>query len=361
MVVEGNPFTPSFGTLPSVLVGRDDVLAGIVPLFATFSKNDMHWATHLRGHRGVGKTVLLDQIQDAATDAGWWVIQEDAGDGPPLTSRIIDRALTRLDEHKPARRHRRVSSVTALGVGLEATAPRPASVTSVRSVLEAALSVESNGVLITIDEVHQAPDKALNEIGNAAQHLHRNGLPLVLVLAGLPQPERTKQPTFLGRAWQPALGRLSDQDVERCLVDTAETAGGAFEPLALRRALEVAAGEPFLMQLVGYHAWDLARQLPITAADVDAAAAPARTTYNRSVTAQMIASVSPDQRAFLASMVRHGTPARVSDIRADHDWSPSQAGVYRQRLLDAGLIVPAAWGAVDFAIPGVEDVLHDEV
>ena len=123
--------------------------------------------------------------------------------------------------------------------------------------LDAVVAAEANGVLVTIDEVHHAPEKALNELGNAAQHLHRdNGRPLVFVMAGLPQAARSQEPTFLGRAWQPPIGRLSDVEVERGLVDTAATAGGSFEPLALRRAVELTAGEPFLLQLVGYHALD---------------------------------------------------------------------------------------------------------
>ncbi len=361
--MQQNPFTPSFGTLPAVLVGRDDVLAGITPLFSRFSKSDIHWATHLRAHRGAGKTVLLDQIQDAATQSGWWVLQEDGGAGQPLSAKIVNRGLVRLAEHDPPRRGRRVSSLHAFGagVGLEQTPPQPASVTSVRDVLDAVVAAEANGVLVTIDEVHHAPEKALNELGNAAQHLHRDGRPLVFVMAGLPQAARSQEPTFLGRAWQPPIGRLSDVEVERGLVDTAATAGGSFEPLALRRAVELTAGEPFLLQLVGYHAWDAARHHPITASDVGAASTPARSTYHRAVTAQMIGGVSPDQRAFLVSMARHGTPVRLGDVRADHDWSQSQVGVYRQRLIDTGLVIAAGWGMVDFAIPGVADVLADEL
>jgi hypothetical protein len=361
--VKGNPFTPSFGTLPAVLVGRDEVLAGIGPLFRRFSTRDIHWATHLRGHRGAGKTVLLDQIQDEATRAGWWVLQEDAGAGPPLTNKLINRSLARLAEHDPPRRGRRISSVHAFGagVGLETTPQAPATVTSVRDMLDALVAAEANGVLITIDEIHQAPEAALNEIGNAAQHLHRDGRPLVFVMAGLPRPGRTREPTFLGRAWQPTLGRIADADVEQGLVDTAATANGRFEALALRRAVELAAGEPFLMQLVGYHAWEAARRQPVKLADVAKGAGPALATYTRAVTLQMVDAVSPDQRAFLASMARHGTPTRLGDVRVDRGWSQSQVGVYRQRLIDAGLVVGAGWGLVDYAIPGVADVLADEL
>ncbi len=357
-----NPFTPSFGTLPAVLVGRDEVLDAIGPIFSHFTTRRIHWATHLRAHRGAGKTVLLDQIQDLATAAGWWVLQEDAGSGAPLPSRIINRALTRLAAGDPPRRRRQIDRVSALGVsvGLEASTATPASVTSVRDALEAVVKSEQNGVLVTIDEVHQAPDAALNELGNAAQHLHRDGLPLVFVMAGLPRPPRSKEPTFLSRAWQPDMDRLPDEDIERGLVATAETADGAFEPLALRRAIESSAGQPFLMHLVGYHAWETARRSPITIDDVHAAVEPATTGFNRAVTAQMVGDVSQDQRTFLAAMARHGTPTRLGDVRADTGWSSSQAGVYRQRLMDAGLIAAAGRGFVEFALPGIAQVLDDE-
>lgn len=360
--MQSNPFTPSFGTLPAVVVGRDEVLHGIDPIFRHFDKRDIHWATHLRAHRGAGKTVLLDQIQDMATAAGWWVLQEDAGSGSPLPARLINRGLARLAEHAPQRR-RRVANVALLGasIGLEEEPASPQTITSVRDVLDAVVRTEVNGVLVTIDEVHQAADQALNEIGNAAQHLHRDGLPLVFVMAGLARPERSREPTFLGRAWQPLLARLTDVEIEQGLVATAATADGSFEPVALRRAVELSAGEPYLMQLIGFHAWEVASRSPITIGDVGEATGPALAGFNRSVTAQMIGSVSPDQRSFLASMARHGTPTRLGDIRTDHGWSPSQAGVYRQRLIDSGLIAPAGHGLTDFALPGIEQVITDEM
>ncbi len=361
--MRGNPFTPSFGTLPAVLVGRDDVLRGIEPIFARFDKRDIHWATHLRAHRGAGKTVLLDQIQDMATASGWWVLQEDAGSGSPLPARLINRCLARLAEQDRPRRRRRVANIGLLGasIGLEDGTPSPATVTSVRDVLEAVVRTEANGVLVTIDEVHQAPDQPLNEIGNAAQHLHRDGLPLVFVMAGLPRPERTREPTFLGRAWQPHLDRLTDTEIERGLAATAATADATFEPIALRQAVELSAGEPYLMQLIGFHAWEAATRTPITIHDVHKATGPALAGFNRSVTAQMVGSVSPDQRSFLASMARHGTPTRLADVRADHGWSQSQVGVYRQRLIETGLITPAGHGLTEFALPGIGQVLADEV
>lgn len=51
----------------------------------------------------------------------------------------------------------------------------------------------------------------------------------------------------------------------------------------------------------------------------------------------------------------------MADIRADHGWSSSQAGVLRQRLMDAGLIVGEGYGVLGFALPGIAQVLADEL
>lgn len=362
--MDRNPFTPSFGTLPVAPVGREPIIAEMQGVFRAFDPSDIHWATHLRAHRGAGKTVLLDQIQDLAVEHGWWVIQEDGGAGAPLPRRIIDRCLARLEQRTPPPRGPRVTGIRVMGSGISVergTPPGPPSVTSVRDSLAAVAAVEPNGVLLTIDEVHHAPDDAVNEIGNAAQHLHRDGHPFVLVVAGLPQPARRREPTFLARAARPILGRLSDGDVERGLLATARSRGGTFEPIALRRAIDAIAGEPFLLQLVGYHSWRQARRSPITADDVGTAVPRATEAYNRAVTIQILDDISPDQRSFLAAMVRHGSPTRIADVRADTGWSSSQANVYRRRLLDAGLIAAVGYGLVEFALPGIQDVLAEDL
>lgn len=352
--MESNPFTPGFGTQPPVIVGRGDVLAKIQPVFERFDPRNAYRAVLLRAHRGAGKTVLLDEIQELAARAGWWVLQEDAGSGPPLAARLIDRALARLAEHRPPPK-RRVTEIGAGGARIGVEAIPPASrITSVRDVLERLVAAEQNGVLLSIDEIHGASDAALDELGNAVQHLHRQRLPLAVVLAGLPMPDRRKEPTFLARCQQPQVGPVEDAEIERGLVETAAIAGTTFEPRALLHAVSFAAGQPYVMQLVGYHAWELAADKRlVTLPDVTAAMTPAQAEFDRAVTSQIVAKVSPDQRRFLEAMADLGMPARIGDVRERFGWSSQQAGTYRQRLIDAGAIRPAGHGLVEFAIPGL--------
>lgn len=359
--MKDNPFTPGFGSQPPVIVGRDDLLARMRPVFERFDARNVHWAVLLRAHRGAGKTVLLDEIQDLAASAGWWILQEDAGSGPPLAARVIDRALARLAELHP-RPKRRVTEVGAGGAHIAVEAvPAPTRITSIRDVLERLIAVERNGVLLSVDEIHNASDATLDELGNAAQHLHRQRLPFAVVLAGLPAPDRRKEPTFLARCQQPRIGPVEDAEVERGLAETAAIAGSIFEPRALLHAVSFAAGQPYMMQLVGYHAWEAASDKRlIKLSEVSAATATAQAEFDRAVTSQIVAKVSPDQRRFLTTMAELGMPARIGDIRERAGWSSQQAGVYRQRLLDAGAIRVAGHGLVEFAIPGLGAYLTSE-
>lgn len=65
-----NPFIPSFGVSPLVLAGRDDALETIRHVSLNLARADYSRSTLVLGQRGVGKTVLLNQVEDVAAAAG---------------------------------------------------------------------------------------------------------------------------------------------------------------------------------------------------------------------------------------------------------------------------------------------------
>lgn len=68
-------------------------------------------ATLVTGLRGVGKTVMLNALEDIAVSRGWLVISETATKG--LAERITTEALPKLlAEHDPRASKRRITGVT---------------------------------------------------------------------------------------------------------------------------------------------------------------------------------------------------------------------------------------------------------
>jgi hypothetical protein len=88
-----NPFTPSFGSTPPLLVGRND----LIEQFAEGLDNGPGApgrASLYTGGRGVGKTVMLNAAEDEARRRGWLVISEAAT--PGLLDRLVRDHLPRL-------------------------------------------------------------------------------------------------------------------------------------------------------------------------------------------------------------------------------------------------------------------------
>ncbi len=96
-----NPFEPTFGRTPPLLVGRDTAIAEVAESIERVGGTAL--ATLVTGARGSGKTVLLNAFEDAAKDRGWIVFSDAAT--PGLINRLVsDRLiplLEQLDGNRP--------------------------------------------------------------------------------------------------------------------------------------------------------------------------------------------------------------------------------------------------------------------
>lgn len=344
-----NPFTPGFGTSPHVLVGRDQVLAEISRAFG--GAHDPHRTTWLRGRRGAGKTVLLNEIQDNAAGAGWAIVQEDGQSPGSLWKRVAQR-IQRDVIGAPSRRVRGGGVSTPLGgVSVELSEPERIEST-LRDVMSAAVDDPDgpNGVLITIDEIHTASRDEAGYVGNAVQHLVRQDRPIALVVAGLPQ-DPDDRATFLGRCMKPELEELSADAVRHGLLATAADAGGSWSGRALDLAVTASAGYPYMMQLVGYWSWDRSDGGRISEQNVFDALPRCDHELAGAISGLEVRLTAVESRFLLAMAVDDG-PSSTSDIGRRLGRNAQYVGKYRAQLVKAGVIAEVAHGFVDFAIPG---------
>lgn len=65
-----------------------------------------------------------------------------------------------------------------------------------------------------------------------------------------------------------------------------------------------------------------------------------------------LSTTSGRDRDFLQAMAEDPGPSSNPDIGRRTGMRPSAVGNYRTRLMDAGLVEPAGYGLVDFAVPG---------
>src|SRR3990172_2203963 len=79
-----NPFSPGAGSPPPELVGRDPILEQARILLGRIKEKRSEKSILLTGLRGVGKTVLLNEIERLAKADGYHTIVIEAHEDKPL-------------------------------------------------------------------------------------------------------------------------------------------------------------------------------------------------------------------------------------------------------------------------------------
>lgn len=198
------------------------------------------------------------------------------------------------------------------------------------------------------------------------QHAVREDREIAFVGAGLTASitDLLAQPalTFLRRAARHALDFLEYGDVLVAIGAPIATAGRRINDEALNYAATATQGYPFLTQLIGDLAWRANPTSPdITLDDVKLAYRTARRTMGSHVLEPSIRELSPVDRTVLAAIAAEDGPSRSADIRGALGVDARYFSVYRQRLIDAGLIYSVKHGYVDIAVPYLREYLHEHV
>lgn len=359
-----NPFRPTFGASPLFWAGRALILEEFARAVAG-NPGDPSRSLVIDGSRGIGKTVLLTELEDIATESGWIVLRA-TGREDMITTLIHSTIPEQIRRLAPAPK-RTVTGVRIAGVGsvdtevLSSPDPAPTLGSRLRELLSL---LHGTGILITVDEVQDADPDNLSDLAVTYQDLIRDDLQVALVMAGLThginQLLDFPGTTFLRRARRFELGPLTDTDALATLTATATDSGHPFNEAAAHTAVSIAHGYPYLVQLVGYLAWNQSEGT-ITTEHVEAIRQEAVETMGSQVHAPSIKGVPPAQRAYLHAM------ADLMDVEPDVASTavaqavgkkPNEATDTRAKLLDRGLIEAPAWGKVSFTLPYLADFLR---
>src|SRR5215212_4458753 len=247
-----NPFSPGAGSPPPELVGRDPILEQARILLGRTKLKRQEKSMLLTGLRGVGKTVLLNEIESLAKADGYRTVlieaQEDKPLGPLLVPHLrtllfdLDRIAGAGDRAKRGLRVLR-SFIGSLKVsmgdvsfgldidpqtGTADSGDLEADLPSLFVVVAEAAEERKTAVAILIDELQYFSAKELGALIMAMHRLQQLQLPLVLLGAGLPiLPGLAGQAkSYAERLFSfPDVGALSEEDAAQALQEPASAVG----------------------------------------------------------------------------------------------------------------------------------------
>lgn len=368
-MVERNPFSPTFGASPPVLAGRDEILEDVDDALET-GPTHPDYTTLLIGVRGAGKTVMLNAVEDLARQRGWLAISDNASP-TGFVGRLTTSVARLLEEHARPEQDRRIKGVTAAGFGVEFELdPNTDPAQGFRerlTELGRVLDQRGTGLIITIDELQSGDLDEIRQFGAVLQHVtRREQLPVAFAGAALAQIEETllsdDVATFLQRCSRYDIDRLDPQATAFAIAGPIQQRGGTIDAQALSTAVEATSGYAFMVQLVGFYTWKAAPDptAVVTADDVETGIAEAERRIGRLVLAPTWRSLSDVDRRFLIAMARDDGPSRITTIAERLEVDNGYAGVYRHRLIKAGMIIAAGKGRIDFAQHSTRQWLRTE-
>jgi hypothetical protein len=374
-----NPYAPGAGTRPPELAGRDDVLKS-----AKISIQRVQGSLSARsfifiGLRGVGKTVLLNEVQRIADDLGCKSIHIEAHDGkslPELLAPGLRTLLLSLDKMAKAtdatRRSLRVLKnffgavkikigEIDIGLGMPAetgaadSGDLEADLTALFLAVGDAAKSRGKTVVITIDELQYLSEIELSALIMAVHAIAQKALPVLVVGAGLPQlvGQMGASKSYAERLFNfPKIGPLEDLDARAAIKEPAAKEGVKYTKQALDEIIRVTEGYPYFLQEWGYHAWNIAEQSPISEQDARTATIGATTSLDSSFFRVRFDRLTPREKDYLRAMAELGPgPHRSGDIAEMLGVQVESSAPLRSGLIRKGMIYSPQHGDTAFTVP----------
>ena len=381
-----NPYAPGAGQRPPELAGRDRELAQFDVVLERIARGRPERSLVLTGLRGVGKTVLLNALRSQAIGRLWGTGKIEARPDQSIRRPLASALHMAVRELTP--RHRDPEQVDRfLGVlkafamrsvpeggrlrdrwqpGIDVAAATGRADTGDIEVDLVELLVDAAGVArdvgvgiaLFVDEMQDIPAADVSALCAACHELSQQGLPLVVVGAGLPHLPAvlSASKSYSERLFRYVrIDKLDRTAADLALVAPAAEEGVAYDNAALAALYEVTEGYPYFVQAYGKVTWDNAPRSPVSRDDVKVAAPEAEAELAVGFFGSRYERATPAERDYLRAMavLSDETDSAVpTSAVADHlGRKPSSLSPARDSLMKKGLVYSAERGTIAFTVP----------
>lgn len=381
-----NPYSPGAGLRPPELAGRDKDIDAFETLMARAEVGRGNQSLVLTGLRGVGKTVLVNDLANRARRRDWIVAQLEArgdlGEGTTsfrtMMARSLNQSLRQVEGRWPLGERLRSalssfksfsiktdpSGALALGIDVEPHRGRADSgsldldLSELASDLAGSAAELGTGVVVLIDEMQELARSEMAAICSAVHESGQRSAPFFVVGAGLPNLPGTlaEARPYAERLFAyRSIGPLSEAAASVAVVRPAETQSASWTPEAVTIVVEASGGYPYFLQEFAKAAWDFAPGPSIEADDAELGVRAGRHQLDTGFFASRWARATPSERSYLRAMAVDGDdPSSSGEVaRRLGKAGVQQVAPVRARLIHKGLVYAPGHGLIASTVPGM--------
>lgn len=381
-----NPFASGAGTPPPELAGRDELRESVRIAVERTRRGLPTKSVLMVGLRGVGKTVLLDCMREAAEETGLQTLRIEAPEHRSLPSMLapeLRQVLLKILRNAQAKNlaERALKGLAGfakalkvkygdLEVGLDFE-PEPGLADNgnlehdLQALLEAAGAAAqkmSSALVLFIDELQYVEENELAALITALHRAAQRRLPLILVGAGLPQlrGRMGDAKSYAERLFDfPKVGPLPPAAARIAIYKPAIEQNVVIAEDALELILDKTHCYPYFLQEWGKHVWDTATQSPITIDNVELASRSAIAALDESFFRVRFDRLTPAEKRYLRAMAELGAgPHRSEDVASALGRRVNSLGPTRSQLISKGMVWSPNHGDTAFTVPMFDEFMR---
>lgn len=340
----------------------------------------------MTGLRGVGKTVLLNGMQQMAAERGYRTVLVEAHEAKPLPLLLaphLRRLFLELNRMAGVGDKVRRGLGVARGflgalkvswgdiefgldvepeAGVADSGDLEVDLPELFVAVAEAAQERGTAIALLIDEIQYLSVEELSALIMAMHKLQQKQLPLVLIGAGLPTLPGLagESKSYSERLFAfPLIGPLDALDANRALREPIEQAGASIEQEALDEVYRLTKGYPYFLQEWGYQAWNQAESTHISLGVVQATTGAATRRLDENFFRVRFERLTPKEKQMLRAMAELGTgPYRSGAIAECLGMKVTAMSPLRSSLIKKGMVYSPSHGDLAFTVPLFDEFMR---
>lgn len=370
-----NPYTPGAGVMPGYLAGREELITqaeyNIDSLIAGYPQRPIIYY----GLRGVGKTVLLNKIEEYAESKSALYFHMEAKEKQSILIDIITAANKFLIKMSTKEKVKSLfdkakelvngftimytSGEDSISVGFTKQLNDKILADNLTELLVnlGNLAKEDEQVIIFfIDEIQYAKQEHLEALITAQHRINQKRLPVTMFGAGLNKilVSLTKSKTYAERMFEfNEITSINYEETRKAILKPAIPLNIGYEEKALEKIFEITEGYPYFIQEFCKVIWDNVEDTDtITLKNVEDNIELFYRILDEGFFRTRFNKCTDKEKEFIYAMVEcGGLPCTVANVAQILGVKLNSISPARSNLIHKGIIYSTKFGEIDFTVP----------
>lgn len=378
-----NPYRPGAGMSPAYLAGRDNTINEAQNILQAINYGYSARSVVYYGLRGVGKTVLLNYIENLADEmdlpSEYMEIAERDRSFQYQIALHIYKLINRLSLLKNIESHikKALSILKAFTIkygcddisievnsanGISDTGNLANDMTELFLALGVIAQKQKKGVVLFIDEVQYIKDDEFEALMEAIHRTNQKNYPIVIFSAGLPKIAKIAGDvkSYAERLFDfIEIDSLNNEEAKLALIEPAKRFQINYTDEAVNKIIEITQGYPYFLQEYGKWVWECKKEESIIDIKiVNKAYDKFEQSLDKAFFKVRYDRATAREIEFMTAMVAcEKLPCSTKEIANIMGESIQAISPLRAQLIHKGFIYAAKRGEVDFTVPQFDKYL----